>query len=69
VAPVIKERLSKLFEGYDPAVRAVIAEVLSIEQEHISMKRRRVSDQIDEVVTVLANKELKRSSNERVSEE
>lgn len=66
---MIKERLSKLFEGYDPAVRAVIAGVLSIEQEHISMKRRRVSDQIDEVVTVLANKELKRSSNERVSEE
>ena len=52
---MIKERLSKLFEGYDHAVRAVIARVMSIEQEHISLKRRRVSDQADQVVIILAN--------------
>ena len=66
---MIKERLSQLFEGYDPAVQAVIAGVLSIEQEHISMKRPRVKDEIDYVVNLVANKELKRTNNEEVSEE
>ena len=66
---MIKERLSKLFEGYDPAIQAVIAGVLSIEQEHISMKRPRVKDEIDNVVNLVANKELKRASNEGISEE
>ena len=66
---MIKERLSKLFEGYDPAIQAVIAGVLSIEQEHISMKRPRVKDEIDYVVTLVANQELKRASNGRALEE
>jgi hypothetical protein len=58
-----------LFEGYDPAVQAVIASVLSIEQEHISMKRPHVKDEVDYVVNAVASKELKQANNEGVSEE
>jgi hypothetical protein len=66
---VIKERLSRLFEGYDLAVQTVIGSVLLIEQEHISMKRPHVKDEIDFVVNLIANKELKRAEGEGVSEE
>ena len=59
---MIKERLTKLFEKYDPAVQAVISGVLSVEQEHISMKRPRVKDEIDYVVTLVANQELRRAA-------
>ncbi|RKX23627.1 MAG: hypothetical protein DRP47_12535 [Candidatus Zixiibacteriota bacterium] len=52
-----KEKLINLFEGYDPAIRAIILEVLKVEQANISMERPRVKDEIDTIVsTVTANK-------------
>lgn len=53
-----KERLNKLFESFDPEVRSVILGVLDIEQEHISMERPRVKEQIDEIVSAVAKREL-----------
>jgi hypothetical protein len=55
-----KERLMNLFGSFDPAVRNIILGVLDIEQEHISMERPRVKDQIDEIVTSAAKKEVER---------
>lgn len=55
-----KEGLMNLFETVDPAVRNIILGVLDIEQEHISMERPRVKDQIDEIVTAAAKKEVER---------
>lgn len=57
---MIKERLGKLFETYDPAVQAIISGVLSIEQEHISMERPRVKEEIDYIVNLVSNKTLKK---------
>jgi len=62
-----KERLNNLFETFDPAIRNIILGVLDIEQEHISMERPRVKDQIDEIVTAAAKKEVERLSVEEPS--
>lgn len=59
-----KERLSNLFETFDPALRSIILGVLDIEQEHISMERPRVKEQIDEIITGAAKKEVEKLSAE-----
>lgn len=59
-----KERLTNLFETFDPAVRNIILGVLDIEQEHISMERPRVKDQIDEIVTAAAKREVEKLAEE-----
>lgn len=59
-----KERLMNLFETFDPAIRNIILGVLDIEQEHISMERPRVKDQIDEIVTAAAKKEAEKLAEE-----
>lgn len=64
----MKDRLKTLFETYDPAIQAIISEVLSIEQENISMERPRVKDDIDFVINLVAKKELART-NESEAEE
>jgi hypothetical protein len=53
-----KERLRKLFTAYDPAIQRVISEVLIVEQEHISIDRPRVKDQIEEIIDRVAKQEL-----------
>lgn len=62
-----KERLNNLFESFDPTLRNIILGVLDIEQEHISMERPRVKDQIDEIVTAAAKKEVERLAEEELS--
>lgn len=52
---MLKERLKKLFDHYDPAIQMVIAGVLSVEQEHISMQRPRVKEEIDALITRLVD--------------
>jgi hypothetical protein len=52
---MIKDRVLKLFNDYDPEVQKVIAEVLEWEQERISMERPRgakeaVKEIIDQTV-------------------
>lgn len=59
-----KERLTDLFESFDPVVRNIILGVLDIEQEHISMEKPRVKEQIDEIITVTAKKEVEKLAEE-----
>lgn len=59
-----KERLANLFESFDPAVRNIILGVLDIEQEHISMERPRVKEQIDDIITSAAKKEVEKLPEE-----
>jgi hypothetical protein len=66
---MLKDQLKKLFEDYDPPIQAVISSVLSLEQEHISMQRPRVKDEIDYIITLVANKELSQASAEEPSEQ
>ena len=61
---MLKEQLKKLFKDYAPPIQAVISSVLSVEQEHISMQRPRVKDEIDYIITLVANKELSQASTE-----
>lgn len=66
---MLKDQLRELFVDYDPTIQTIIAEVLTLEQEHISMKRPRgVADQIDEIITRAASKEVVRVESERTSE-
>ena len=58
---MMKDRLKTLFQTYDPAIQAIISEVLSIEQANISMERPRVKDDIDFVIGLVAKKEMERA--------
>jgi hypothetical protein len=67
---MIKDQLRELFINYDPPIQAIIAEVLTLEQEHISMKRPRgISEQVDEILTRAANKEITGAEAKRSSEQ
>ncbi|HIP71641.1 MAG TPA: hypothetical protein EYH05_09630, partial [Anaerolineae bacterium] len=58
---MLQDRLKNLFKNYDPAVRQVIYEVGEIEQQFISMERPRgIYDKIGEVISRIAEEELKR---------
>lgn len=58
---MLKERLRKLFESYDPAIRQVINEVGELEQQYLSMKLPRgIMAEIDRVITRVAEQELQR---------
>lgn len=59
-----KERLTNLFESFDPTVRSIILGVLDIEQEHISMEKPRVKEHIDEIISAAAKKELEKMDKE-----
>jgi hypothetical protein len=65
---MLKDRIKELFEDYDPAIQAVISSVLSVEQEHISMAKPRVKDDIDFIIDLVANKELSRIDAEKPAE-
>ena len=65
---MMRDRLKALFQTYDPAIQAIISEVLAIEQENISMERPRVKDDIDFVISLVAKKELEKA-NEPEAEE
>jgi hypothetical protein len=58
---VLKEQLRALFNSYDPPIRQIIAEVGELEQRHISMERPRLKDQIDEIITRVANQVLEQA--------
>ena len=62
---MLRDRLKELFKNYDPAVRQVIYEVGEIEQQFISMERPRgIYDKIEEVISRIAEEELKRQEEE-----
>ena len=65
---MLKDQLKQLFEGYDPAIQAVISGVLSVEQEHISMRRPRVKDELNHIIDLVADKELKQIDAEESAE-
>ena len=47
---MLKDRLMELFKEYDPEVQRVISEVLTLEQEHISMERPRVKNLVKQII-------------------
>lgn len=47
---MLGDRLQELFGEYEEDVQQVIAEVLTLEQEHISMERPRVKEQIRQII-------------------
>lgn len=53
-----REKLANLFERCDPAIKAIILEVLKVEQANISMERPRVKDEIDTIVSNVTASEL-----------
>jgi hypothetical protein len=40
----------ELFKEYDPEVQRVISEVLTLEQEHISLERPRVKNLVRQII-------------------
>ncbi len=61
---MLKDRLKELFLTYDPAIQRIVYEVGELEQQHISMERPRVKEQIDEIITRIARQQLERDDTD-----
>jgi hypothetical protein len=59
---MLKERLTELFRSCDPAIQEVISEVLMLEQAHITMERYQYKEQIDQIISRVAAREVERIS-------
>lgn len=55
---MLRERLNQLFTMYDLTIQALVSEVLTLEQAYISMDKPHIKEQIDQIVSRLASKEL-----------
>lgn len=62
-----RDRLRSLFSSYDPEIQFIIEQVLQLEQEHITMDRPRLKDQIDEIITEEAKQLLGISQRPRTA--
>jgi len=69
---MLKDRIQELFTGlfanYDMEIQAIIFGVLLLEQENISMKRPRVRDQIDAIISHVASKAPEGTAGSTVQE-
>jgi hypothetical protein len=62
--PSLQKQILSLFNGIDPELKEVVAEVLLIEQEFIHMERPRgVMERIDQVLDRVARQALKEEGN------
>lgn len=52
---MIRDRILELFKECPPDVRKVVAEVIRLEQEHITMERPRVREPIRQIIERMAN--------------
>ena len=55
----LNEQLAKMLEPHSPAVKMILAKVIMLEQEHISMDRPRLTGEIDKVIHDAAISALK----------
>ena len=56
---MLRQRLVDLFKNYDRTTTEVVSEVIELEQRYISMLRPRgIYDDIDEIITRIAEKEI-----------
>jgi hypothetical protein len=59
---MLKARVMELFKECEADVREVISEVLTLEQEHISMERPRVKQPIKQIIDQVVKAELEDGS-------
>lgn len=56
----MQKKVLGLFKDYDPKIQEIIAEVLNIEQEHLSMKNPRGAvERIEDVIDRVAKDEIR----------
>lgn len=65
---LLKDRLRQLFASYEPDVQRVINEVLDLEQQYISYPKPRVKDEVDEIVSRVAEKRAVPPTQTRATE-
>lgn len=61
---MLRERLNQLFKAYDPAIQLLISQVLTLEQEHISLEKPHLKNGIDQIISQIASKEVDRTSKD-----
>ena len=61
---MLRERLNQLFKAYDPAIQSLISQVLTLEQENISLDRPHLKNEIDQIISQLASKEVDRAGKD-----
>lgn len=59
-ASSMQEKVLALFKDYDPQIREIIADVLAVEQEHLSMKNPRGAvEKIEDIIDRVAKYETR----------
>ena len=58
---MLKERLRQLFVRYESITQEVIADVLQLEQEHISKEKPHLKEPVDQIISRIAAKQVKGS--------
>ncbi len=61
---MLRERLNQLFKAYDPAIQSLISQVLMLEQENISLEKPHLKNEIDQIISQLASKEVDRAGKD-----
>lgn len=46
----MQERLKELIIGLDPEIRAIVAEVVSLERDNLAIQRPKIKDEIKEII-------------------
>lgn len=57
-----KQNLVDLFNDCDPVLRAMIEQVLMLEQEYISFERPRIKEELDHIISSAATKQLRQDN-------
>lgn len=61
---LLQEKVLAMFKDYEPAVREIIAEVLILEQEHLSMEKPRgIIEKIEDVIDRVVKDETRKHSD------
>jgi hypothetical protein len=55
---MLKERLDQLFKTYNTSIQTLISQVLILEQAHISMDKPHLKNEIDQIISQIASKEV-----------
>ncbi|MDZ4720210.1 MAG: hypothetical protein SH847_17290 [Roseiflexaceae bacterium] len=65
---LLKDRLRQMFVSYDPDIQRVLSEMLDLEQQNISYERPRLKEQVNDIITNVAENKQPKSGNVRISE-
>jgi hypothetical protein len=66
---LLKDQLKEFFRDLDPTIQQLLYQVIDLEQQHISKERPRLQKELDEILGIIAQKELAKVQPEQLQTE